>query len=57
MVTTAPAVISQSAFGLFCSGLRSHLPLASLGLTWLIPALAGLFIGLIAHLRERAIRR
>lgn len=49
MIVAFPSVVSQSKFGLTVAAIRSHLPLASMGLSWLIPALIGLAIGLIIH--------
>lgn len=49
MVVAFPSVVSQSDFGLFVAGLRNSLPLASIGLSWLLPALAGAVIGLAVH--------
>lgn len=42
MVVSFPKVVSASAFGNAVAAVRSHLPLASLGLSWLVPALVGL---------------
>lgn len=49
MVVSFPKVVSASAFGTAVAALRSHLPLASLGLSWLVPALVGLVLGLVFH--------
>lgn len=49
MVVAFPKVVSQSSFGLAVASWRSHLPLASLGLSWLVPALVGLALGLLVH--------
>ena len=49
MVVAFPSVVSQSAFGLTVAYLRSSLPLANMGLSWLVPALAGAVIGLAVH--------
>lgn len=49
MIVSFPSVVSQSNFGLAVAGLHSHLPLASMGLSWLLPALIGLVIGLFIH--------
>lgn len=49
MVVAFPAVVSQSQFGLMVAGLRNSLPLASMGLSWLVPALIGMVIGLSVH--------
>lgn len=52
MVVAFPSVVSQSDFGLFVAGLRNSLPLASIGLSWLLPALAGAVIGLAVHFKK-----
>ena len=31
------------------ASLRNHLPLANMGLSWLVPALVGLVVGLVVH--------
>ena len=49
MVVSFPKVVSASAFGTAVAAVRSHLPLASLGLSWLVPALVGLVLGLAFH--------
>ncbi|MEE5988802.1 branched-chain amino acid transport system II carrier protein [Ligilactobacillus equi] len=50
MVASLPAVISQSAFGKAVVGFQNtYLPLASYSLSWLVPALVGLALGLILH--------
>ena len=49
MVVAFPAVVSQSSFGLSVAALRNNLPLASMGLSWLVPALVGLILGLLVH--------
>ena len=49
MVVAFPAVVSASHFGQVVAGWRSTLPLASMGLSWLVPALAGLAVGLVCH--------
>ncbi|WP_295729114.1 branched-chain amino acid transport system II carrier protein [uncultured Limosilactobacillus sp.] len=49
MVVSFPKVVSASAFGTAVAMVRSHLPLASLGLSWLVPALVGLVLGLALH--------
>lgn len=46
MVVSFPAVVSASAFGKTVAAWRSALPLASYGLSWLVPALVGLALGL-----------
>ncbi len=56
MVVAFPAVVSQSAFGQMVATWRSALPLSSLGLSWLVPALVGLALGLVGHwLRKRKV--
>lgn len=54
MVVAFPSVVSQSDFGLFVAGLRNSLPLASIGLSWLLPALAGAVIGLAVSFYEKS---
>lgn len=49
MVVSFPKVVSASAFGQAVAALRAHLPLASMGLSWLVPALVGLALGLGWH--------
>lgn len=50
MVVSFPAVISQSAFGKAVAAFQqNYLPLASVGLDWLVPALVGLVLGLVWH--------
>ena len=49
MVVSFPSVVSASAFGKMVAGWRAALPLASYGLSWLVPALVGLAIGLSVH--------
>lgn len=53
MVVAFPSVVSQSTFGTWVASLRNALPLASVGLSWLLPALAGLVIGLVVHVFRR----
>ncbi|QNQ80879.1 branched-chain amino acid transport system II carrier protein [Lactobacillus sp. PV034] len=53
MVVAFPSVVSQSAFGLTVAHLRSSLPLANMGLSWLVPALVGAVIGLAVHYVRR----
>lgn len=53
MVVAFPAVVSQSQFGLMVAAVRSSLPLASMGLSWLVPALVGLVVGLAFHVFRR----
>lgn len=49
MVVAFPGVVSQSSFGLAVAAVRNTLPMASMGLSWLVPALVGLVIGLLVH--------
>ena len=49
MVVAFPSVVSQSSFGLTVASMRNTLPLASMGLSWLVPAVVGLVIGLLVH--------
>lgn len=49
MIVSFPNVVSRSSFGVMVAAVRSKLPLANMGLSWLIPALIGLAIGLILH--------
>ena len=42
-------VVSQSSFGLTVASWRNALPLANMGLSWLVPALVGAVIGLAVH--------
>lgn len=50
MVVAFPKVVSASVFGKGIAAFRAHLPFASLGLSWLVPALVGLVLGLVCHL-------
>ena len=53
MVVSFPAVISQSAFGKAVAAFQqNYLPLASVGLDWLVPALVGLVLGLSWHFTQ-----
>lgn len=55
MVVAFPSVVSASHFGKLVGALRNSLPLASLGLSWLLPACVGLVLGLMVHfVRQRA---
>lgn len=54
MVVAFPKVVSQSAFGLSVANLRSFLPLASVGMSWAVPALVGLVVGLLIHFMRRS---
>lgn len=49
MVVSFPSVVSASAFGKWCAGVRAMLPLSSYGLSWLLPALLGAVLGLAYH--------
>ena len=49
MVVSFPKVVSASAFGQSVASLRAMLPLSALGLSWLVPALVGLVLGLAVH--------
>ena len=49
MVVAFPSVVSQSSFGLTVASWRNALPLANMGLSWLVPALVGAVIGLAVH--------
>ncbi len=49
MVVAFPAVVSASHFGQAVASWRSALPLASMGLSWLVPAFVGLVVGLLFH--------
>lgn len=53
MVVAFPSVVSNSAFGQMVASWRSALPLASMGLSWLVPALAGLVVALLVHWLRR----
>ena len=44
-----PKVVSASAFGKGVAAFRVHLPLASMGMSWLVPALVGLALGIVCH--------
>lgn len=55
MVVAFPAVVSQSAFGKAVAAFRLHyLPLASIGLSWVVPALVGLVLGLGIYFYKKA---
>lgn len=49
MVVSFPSVVSASHFGKLVATWRSMLPLASMGLSWVVPALVGLALGLVVH--------
>lgn len=49
MVVAFPSVVSASGFGQMVASWRQLLPLASMGMSWLVPALIGLVIGLLFH--------
>ena len=51
MVVSFPALVSQSAFGKAVAAFRlRYLPLAGMGLSWVLPAVVGLVLGLAWHL-------
>lgn len=47
LVVSMPTVISKSNFGLAVADFRDKLPLATYGLTWLVPMVVGLILGLV----------
>ncbi|MDC6126145.1 branched-chain amino acid transport system II carrier protein, partial [Limosilactobacillus fermentum] len=49
MVVAFPSVVSASAFGKLVATWRDLLPLSGLGLSWVVPALVGLVLGLGVH--------
>lgn len=49
MIVALPSVVSTSDFGRTVAEWRSMLPLASMNLSWVVPALVGLAIGLAVH--------
>ena len=49
MVVSFPSVVSASTFGKLVASWRASLPLAAYGLSWLVPALVGLALGLMVH--------
>ena len=49
MVVSFPSVVSASHFGRMVAAWRSMLPLASMDLSWVVPALVGLALGLVCH--------
>lgn len=54
MVVSFPAVVSQSAFGQAVAAFRLHyLPLSTLGLSWVVPALVGFALGVVWHVAKR----
>lgn len=58
MVVSFPSVVSASAFGKTVATWRAMLPLSDLGMSWLVPALLGLVLGLLVHFaygRKRAL--
>lgn len=60
MVVSFPSVVSASAFGKMVAAWRSMLPLSDLGMSWLVPALIGLVLGLLVHFaygRKRVLSR
>lgn len=54
MIVAFPKVVSQSHVGLAVAGMRSYLPLASIGMSWAVPALVGLVVGLVLHFVRRS---
>ena len=54
MIVAFPKVVSQSHIGLAVAGMRSYLPLASIGMSWAVPALVGLVVGLVLHFVRRS---
>lgn len=58
MVVSFPSVVSASAFWKTVATWRAMLPLSDLGMSWLVPALLGLVLGLLVHFaygRKRAL--
>ena len=53
MIVAFPKVVSQSQVGLVVADMRSYLPLASIGMSWAVPALVGLVVGLVLHFVRR----
>ncbi|MCH3990708.1 MAG: branched-chain amino acid transport system II carrier protein [Lactobacillus sp.] len=54
LIVSMPAVVSQSAFGKAVAQIRlTYLPLANVGLSWVMPMAVGLVIGVILHLIRR----
>lgn len=53
MIVAFPKVVSKSAFGLTVADLRAYLPLAGIGMSWVVPALVGLVVGLLVHFIRR----
>ena len=53
MIVAFPKVVSQSSFGLSIAGLRAYLPFANIGMSWVVPALVGLVVGLCLHFVRR----
>ena len=49
MVVAFPKVVSQSDFGQMVAFWRMQLPLASQGMSWLVPALVGAALGVVVH--------
>ncbi|WP_034992057.1 branched-chain amino acid transport system II carrier protein [Liquorilactobacillus vini] len=53
MVVSFPAVVSQSSFGLAVANFQQKfLPLANVGLDWLVPAVVGFALGLVWHFAQ-----
>lgn len=54
MIVSMPPIVSQSSFGLVIGHIRGFLPLASYGLSWLVPMIIGLILGtIIFKVREK----
>ncbi|TPR41088.1 branched-chain amino acid transport system II carrier protein [Apilactobacillus micheneri] len=50
MISSFPTVVAKSAFGNAVTGFQqSYLPLASIGMDWVVPAVVGLIVGLSVH--------
>lgn len=49
MVVTFPKVVGGSPFGQAVASFRSYLPLSGMGMSWVVPALVGLVVGLLVH--------
>lgn len=49
MVVAFPKVVSQSNFGQMVASWRMAMPLASQGLSWLVPAMVGAALGVAVH--------
>lgn len=54
LIATMPAIVSKSAFGRAITSFRlTYLPFSNLGLSWIVPMLVGLIIGIAWHLLGR----